>query len=143
MATVPKQRRTREVDYPTTDGKPMGESEIHIDELIDAITVLKDRFAGEPNVYVNGNMLLYYEEGNPRKHVSPDVLVALNVPKKPKRDYYLVWKEGICYSALNLVSANDSRNFERLRSRLGGKVQSGRLRPSHQSRPGIPLLRQA
>jgi Uma2 family endonuclease len=94
MATVPKQQRTREVNYPTTDGKPMGETEIHIDELIDAITVLKDRFADEPNVYVNGNMLLYYEEGNPRKHVSPDVLVALNVPKKPKRDYYLVWKEG-------------------------------------------------
>ncbi len=94
MATVPKQRRMREVNYPTTDGKPMGETEIHIDELIDAIQVLKDRFAGEPNVYVNGNMLLFYEEGNPRKHVSPDVLVALNVPKKPKRDYYLVWKEG-------------------------------------------------
>ena len=94
MATVPKQRRTREVEYPTTDGKPMGETEIHIEELIDAIQVLKDRFAGEPNVYVSGNMLLYYEEGNPRKHVSPDVIVALDVPKEPKRDYYLVWKEG-------------------------------------------------
>ena len=48
----------------------------------------------QPNVYVCGNLLLYYEEGNPRKHVSPDVLVALNVPKKPLRDHYLVWKEG-------------------------------------------------
>ena len=46
-----------------------------------------------PNVYVWGNLLLYYEEGNPRKHVSPDVLVAF-VPKEPKRDNYLVWKEG-------------------------------------------------
>jgi Uma2 family endonuclease len=94
MATVPKQRRTREVEYPTTDGKPMAETEVHINELIHGIQVLKDRFAGEPNVYVNGNMLLYYEEGNPRKHVSPDVLVALDVPKEPMRDYYLVWKEG-------------------------------------------------
>ena len=55
MATVPKQRRTREVDYPTTDGKPMAETEFHVDELIDAIQMFRDRFAGEPNVYVGGN----------------------------------------------------------------------------------------
>jgi Uma2 family endonuclease len=94
MATVPKQRRTREVRYPTRDGKPMGETELHINELIDAFHLLKDFFAGQPNVYVGGNLLLYYEEGNRRKRVSPDVLVALDVPGKPKRDYYLVWKEG-------------------------------------------------
>jgi Uma2 family endonuclease len=94
MAWVPKQRRTLEVTYPTTDGKPMGETELHIDELIDAFQVLKDYFAGRPNVYVGGDLLLYYEEGNRRKHVSPDVLVTLGVPKEPKRDYYLVWKEG-------------------------------------------------
>jgi Uma2 family endonuclease len=94
MATVPKQRRTREIEYPTADGKPMGETELHIDELIDAIQVLRDRFAAEPNVYVGGNMLVYHEEGNRRKHVSPDVFVAIGVPKKPKRDCYLVWKEG-------------------------------------------------
>jgi Uma2 family endonuclease len=94
MATVPKQRRTREITYPTTDGKPMGETELHIDELIDAIQALKDFYACQPNVYVGGNLLLYYEEGNRRKHVSPDVLVALGVPKEPKRDYYLLWQEG-------------------------------------------------
>ena len=45
MATVPKQRRTREVEYPTRDGKPMAETELHVDELIDAIQVLGDYFA--------------------------------------------------------------------------------------------------
>jgi Uma2 family endonuclease len=94
MATVPKHRLTREVRYPTTDGKPMAETPVHIDALIHSIQVLQDRFADEPNVYVSGNMLLYYEEGNPRKHVAPDVLVALNLSKEPMRDYYLVWKEG-------------------------------------------------
>jgi Uma2 family endonuclease len=112
MATVPKQPRTREVDYPTTDWKPMGESEIHIDELIDAITVLKDRFAGEPNVYVNGNMLLYYEEGNPRKHVAPDVMVALNVPKEPKREYWLVWKEGKAPDFIVEITSKSTRRVD-------------------------------
>ena len=115
MATVPKQRLTREVDYPTTDGKPMAETEIHIDELIDAIQVLKDRFAGEPNVYVNGNMLLYYEEGNPRKHVAPDVMVALNVPKEPKREYYLVWKEGKAPDFIVEITSKSTRRVDEVK----------------------------
>ena len=41
-----------------------------------------------------GNMLMYYEEGNPRKHVAPDVFVVLEIPKEPLRENYLVWKEG-------------------------------------------------
>jgi Uma2 family endonuclease len=93
MTTVPRPRPPREVDYPSGDGKPVAETELHLLDLIDIILLLKDYFAARPNVYVGGNLLLYYEEGNPRKHVAPDVLVALNVPKQPNRDYYLVWKE--------------------------------------------------
>ena len=73
---------------------PWRETELHLHDMIESIQVLEDRFDTQPNVYVCGNLLLYYEEGNPRKHVSPDVLLALDVPKKPPRDYYLVWKEG-------------------------------------------------
>jgi Uma2 family endonuclease len=94
MATVPGQRRAREIQYPTRDGKPMAETPLHMEDMIDTIQVLQDHFADRPRVYVWGNMMLYYEEGNRRKHVSPDVLVALDVPKEPIRDYYLVWKEG-------------------------------------------------
>jgi hypothetical protein len=72
----------------------MAETELHMEEMIDTIQVLQDFFADRPDVYVWGNLLLYYEEENPRKHVSPDVLVAFGVPKEPKRNYYLVWKEG-------------------------------------------------
>ncbi|MGO9467940.1 MAG: Uma2 family endonuclease [Isosphaeraceae bacterium] len=94
MATVPNQRRTREIEYPSGDGKPMAETELHLLDMIDTILLLRDYFAASPNVYVCGNLLLYYEEGNRRKHVSPDVLVALDVPKEPLRESYLVWKEG-------------------------------------------------
>ena len=110
MATVPQQRRTREVEYPTTDGRPMGETEHHIDELIDTLTVLRDWFAAAPNVYVGGNMLLFYEEGNRRKHVSPDIFVTREIPKKPKREYYLVWKEG---KAPDFVAEITSRTTKR------------------------------
>ena len=83
-----------QVEYPTSDGKPMAETELHRDLMLDLIETLKDRFAADPDVYVSGNILLFYEEGNKKKHVAPDVLVALGVPKLPKRLYYLLWEEG-------------------------------------------------
>jgi Uma2 family endonuclease len=71
----------------------MGETDLHRQDMIDVIQVLEDHFAADPNVYVSGNLLLFYEEGNRRRHVSPDALVAFGVPKLPPRDYYLLWKE--------------------------------------------------
>ena len=88
----------------------MAETEIHLFDMIDTILLLRDHFAAQPDVYVCGNLLLYYEEGNPRKHVSPDVLVALGVPREPPRDYYLVWKEG---KAPDLVIEITSKSTKR------------------------------
>ncbi len=93
MSTAPRSRATRPVDYPTSDGKPMAETDLHRQDMVDVIETLQDHFAGDPQVYVTGNLLLYYVEGNPRKHVSPDVFVVRGVPKLPPRDYYLLWKE--------------------------------------------------
>ena len=113
MATVPRQRRPREIDYPTGDGKPMAETEIHLLDMIDTILVLRDHFAGQPNVYVGGNLLLCYEEGNRRKHVAPDVLVALGVPKEPLRDNYLVWKEGKAPDFIVEITSKSTRKEDK------------------------------
>jgi Uma2 family endonuclease len=93
MATASRQRTTREIEYATGDGKPMAETDVHRDDMVDAIQMLKDHFADHSDVYVTGNLLLFYEEGDPRKHVAPDVFVVRGVEKKD-RDHYLVWKEG-------------------------------------------------
>jgi Uma2 family endonuclease len=79
-----------EIDYPDSDGKPMAETPIHLEVMLHCIGALKDHFAGEPGVYVSGNMLLYYEEGK-RSSVAPDVFVA-RVPNEV-RDVYLLWRE--------------------------------------------------
>jgi Uma2 family endonuclease len=92
MATVPRQTTDRTIEYPTADGKPMAETDIHRDDMIDLIQTLKDYFAREVMTYVSGNLLLFYEEGNPRKHISPDVFVVHGV-RNQDRDNYLVWKE--------------------------------------------------
>jgi Uma2 family endonuclease len=72
----------------------MGETDLHRQDMIDVIEVLEDRFAADPMIYVSGNLLLFYERGNRRKHVSPDAFVVRGIPKLPPRDYYLLWEEG-------------------------------------------------
>ncbi len=93
MATAPRPTTNRTIDYPTGDGKPMAETDVHRDDMMDLIQTLKDHFAREAMTYVSGNLLLFYEEGNRRKHISPDVFVVRGV-KNHDRDNYLVWKEG-------------------------------------------------
>ena len=83
---------SRVIDYPETDGQPMAETPAHRDVMIDAIQVLQRHFAHRPDVYVSGNMMMYYEEGEPRRCVSPDVFVAVGVEDKDRRTY-LLWRE--------------------------------------------------
>ena len=83
----------RLIEYPSADGQPMAETPIHRDAMIDAIQVLKRHFAKRSEVYVSGNMLVYYEEGEPRKCVAPDVFVVVGANRDEDRDTYLLWRE--------------------------------------------------
>ena len=82
-----------EVYYPESDGKPMAETEPHRDLMIDFIQILGDHFQDRPDVHVSGNLMVYYEQGNPQKWVAPDVFVVFGVDKT-KRNIYQLWKEG-------------------------------------------------
>ena len=88
-----KIRSAPTVAYPESDGKPMAETEAHRDLMIDFILILKDYFENQEDVCVSGNMLMYYEEGNLKKVVAPDVFVAFGVEKKQRRTYR-TWEEG-------------------------------------------------
>jgi Uma2 family endonuclease len=83
----------RQIVYPESDGKPMAETDVHIDALIYLREALRDHFRETPQVYVAGNLLLYYEEGNPSACVAPDVFVVKGVSKHERRTYRL-WEEG-------------------------------------------------
>ncbi len=83
------------VDYPTRDGRPVGETPKHRDVLWELIDLLRRRFADDPMAYVSGNMMMYYVEGDKRRHVSPDVFVTTGIPDDGRlRDAYFVWVEG-------------------------------------------------
>ncbi len=46
-----------------------------------------------PEVYVGGNLPIYYEEGDPAKSVAPDVFVVFGIAKRQRRIYKL-WEAG-------------------------------------------------
>jgi len=91
MDTVPTVQKP--IYYPETDGKPMAETDVHIDALIYLREALRDHFRDAPQVYVAGNMFLYYEEGDPTACVAPDIFVVQGVSKHERRTYRL-WEEG-------------------------------------------------
>jgi Uma2 family endonuclease len=99
----------RDVHYPESDGKPMGETEIHIREIIYLFEALGERLREVPDVYVGADMLLYYVEGNPRKFVVPDVFVTRGVPRGERRIYKL-WEEGRPPCLIIEVTSDSSRN---------------------------------
>lgn len=79
--------------YPESDGKPMAETEVHRDLMIDFIQMLKHHYREREDVCISGNMFMYYHEGDSTKSVAPDVFVAFGVAKKQRRTY-LTWEEG-------------------------------------------------
>ena len=85
------------IDYPDSDGLPMAENESQFWPVLYAGAALDRYFQARDDVYVVGNLLLYYEEGNPRagdfgKSVSPDLMVVLGAPKHIRSSYRL-WEE--------------------------------------------------
>jgi Uma2 family endonuclease len=103
----------KEIFYPESDGEPMGETEVHAEETMYLIEALKERFRDVPDVYVWGDLFLYFEEGDPRSVVSPDVFVVKGVSKR-KRRIYKFWEEGGRGPCLVVEVTSDSSRDEDL-----------------------------
>ena len=81
------------IEYPCSDGKPMSENDWQAAAIAYLRGALSVRYAQCPKVYVAGNLFIYYEEGNPRASVSPDVFVVRGAANR-MRLVYKVWEEG-------------------------------------------------
>ena len=95
----------------------MAETQIHQEAMIELIHGLRDHFADDPEVYVAGNMFLYFVEGDPRRNVSPDVMFIRGVPKTV-RDTYKTWEEGGKAPDLVVEVSSKSTRREDLRTKL-------------------------
>jgi len=112
------------VNYPESDGQPMGETDVHRDEMVREIELLRRFFEGQ-EVYVSGNLLMYYRQGNPKKCVVPDVFVVKGLQPNRRRAYKL-WIERRAPDAIVEVTSRktmktDTVTKPKLYRRLGVK----------------------
>jgi len=69
----------------------MAETDLHWQWMV-TITERLKRYFAKQRVYVASDLLIYYEEDNPRKSVAPDAFVVLDC-KPGNRDIFQIWKE--------------------------------------------------
>ena len=81
------------IEYPSGDGKPMAENDAQRAAIHYGIGALRVHYRDRADVYVSGDLLMYYVEGNPKVSVAPDVFVVFGVEDR-MRMHYLVWEEG-------------------------------------------------
>lgn len=82
------------VYYPEEREDDMGEASIHIKLITNFLQMLLHFFHQSEDVFLSANMNLYYEEGNSRRWLAPDLLIAFGVPNA-ERSSYLLWREKV------------------------------------------------
>src|SRR5262249_10344524 len=81
----------------------------HRDLLFRLIDVLRRRYATRDDVYISGNMMMYYVEGNSHLSFSSDVFVTFGIPKQTRRRVYKTWEDGPPTIAFELTSLASRR----------------------------------
>src|SRR5687768_13277678 len=80
---------TEEILYPETVDSIMPEGILHFLLSVRLTSTLLAFLANRANVKVFGNLMLYYEEGAPRKFVSPALMICFGLEESPTSVYKL------------------------------------------------------
>ena len=85
--------------YPETDGMPLPDGEYQAPLYVRILSTLRAHFREIPGARVNGDTFIYYVEGDPRRSVSPDCYVALELSDESlesieRHNTYLLWEVG-------------------------------------------------
>ena len=96
-----------DIDYPESDGKPMGESDIHREWMNRVDQLLRYRYRND-RVYIGCDLLLYYVEGNPREFVVPDNFVVLDC-EPGRRRTFKTWEEARAPDVVFEVTSRSTR----------------------------------
>lgn len=99
------------VEYPTRDGRPVAETDLHYLRLAGAAYGLRKFLAKRDDVYVGSNLMVFDEPGNPHRHLSPDIFVAFGV-RSGSRDLFKIWEEQPPSFVLEITSETTRREDE-------------------------------
>ncbi|MGI8789112.1 MAG: Uma2 family endonuclease [Pyrinomonadaceae bacterium] len=104
-----------EVYYPVEIEGEMGETAFHYLLNSELFHLLRAFFMSRSDMTVAANLMVYFQERNPKKWLAPDVLVCFGVENRLRRTFK-TWEEGV-FPQVVFEIASDS-TFE---NDLGGK----------------------
>ena len=108
VSTVPTPQTGAEPVYPSSDGKPVAETFVHLYAMLVTIEVLTQYLQGQ-QATVLGNQFMYYNQGFPHMRVAPDVMVVFGV-EPGGRDNYKIWEEGEVPSVVFEMTSKGTRS---------------------------------
>lgn len=82
------------IEYPETDDMPMPDNDEQFVPVTDALSALRYWYSARDDVYVSGNLFVYYRMNDNRTWVAPDVFVVVGGTVKGFRDSWINWREG-------------------------------------------------
>ena len=81
-----------DIYYPESDGNPMAETDAQFYPLTETVLALRQRYADRDDVYVSGDLLMYYRMNDNTVRLAPDVFVVFGV-EDHLRSSYIIWRE--------------------------------------------------
>ena len=81
------------IHYPDSDGHFLPDNPLQARAVVNVRFALQQHFDKAENVVLEGDMFLYYEEGNPAASIAPDIFVVLE-HDLGDRPVYKLWEEG-------------------------------------------------
>ena len=108
--------------YPETDGMPLPDGEFQAPIYVSIQSTLRSHFKRIRGARVNGDTFIYYIEGNPRRFVSPDCYVAINlsddaIDSIERNNVYLLWEVGKAPDFILEIASPSTANTDRGRKR--------------------------
>ena len=82
------------IEYPCEDGEPLAETDWQYVPLTETVSALRVHFSDRADVYVAGDMFVYYRMNVVQAVVAPDVYVVFGTAGNHKRNSWFIWREG-------------------------------------------------
>lgn len=86
------------LDFVESDGEPMGETELHVDQIMylrGALDLLLRLRRRDTSAHVGANLIFYWDPEDARKRLSPDVFVVRGLTDaRRRRRTWKLWDEG-------------------------------------------------
>ncbi len=104
--------------YPSSDGKPMGESDPHRRWISNIIDIFERFFSNRDDVYVTGDLFWYPVEGKPKIVSAPDTMVVFGRPSHDRLCYKQWVEDNVVPQVTMEVRSQNNTREEMKRRRL-------------------------